>query len=139
MPDSPVKPLALDHVVLRTAQLDAMVDFYRRVLGCPLEKTQESIGLWQLRAGTALIDVLDCSAAHAGHNGAVAAGVARNMDHFCLRVAPWDEAALRRWFTACGTRLGSSGTRYGAEGDGPSLYVFDPDGNEVELKGPPSA
>lgn len=135
MANTPIKLLALDHVVLRTTQRDAMLDFYGRVLGCTLEKTQESIGLWQLRAGSALIDLLDCSGAHAATNGSVAMGAARNMDHFCLRVAAWDETALRRWFVDCDVQVGSSGTRYGAEGSGPSLYVFDPEGNQVELKG----
>jgi len=30
-------------------------------------------------------------------------------------------------------------SRYGADGDGPSIYLRDPEGNGVELKGPPSA
>lgn len=128
--------LGLDHVVLRTAQLPQMLAFYRDVLGCPLEKVQEALGLWQLRAGAALIDLLDCSAAHAERNGAVADGAARNVDHFCLELAVWDETALCSWLAAHGVRVGASGERYGARGSGPSLYVFDPDGNQVELKGP---
>ena len=32
---------------------------------------------------------------------------------------------------------GAVESRYGAEGEGPSLYLQDPEGNEVELKGPP--
>lgn len=130
------KILGLDHVVLRTTRRAAMLAFYRDVLGCPLEKHNEAFGLWQLCAGTALIDLLDCSGAGAIKHGPATQGVARNMDHFCLRIAPWDEAALRQRLEAVGARVGESGTRYGAEGSGPSLYVFDPDGNQVELKGP---
>lgn len=129
---------ALDHVVLRVRDVRRMVDFYVRVLGCTLEKVQESIGLWQLRAGSALIDLLDCSAGTAAESGAPASDAAGgNMDHFCLRVGHWDEAAMRAWLQEQGARVGTSGTRYGAEGSGPSLYVFDPEGNQVELKGPP--
>lgn len=130
---------ALDHVVLRVRDVQPMVDFYCRVLGCTLEKVQESIGLWQLRAGSALIDLLDCSAAPDGKSGAPDGGAGRNMDHFCLRVARYDEAILRAWLQAQGAIVGTSGTRYGAEGNGPSLYVFDPEGNQVELKGPPDS
>ena len=129
---------ALDHVVLRVRDVERMADFYVRVLGCTLEKVQESIGLWQLRAGSALIDLLDCGAVTRGESGAPEGDAAgRNMDHFCLRVGHWDEAALRTWLQEQGAHIGTSGTRYGAEGSGPSLYVFDPEGNQVELKGPP--
>jgi len=38
---------------------------------------------------------------------------------------------------ANGARVGEFGWRYGAEGEGPSLYIEDPEGNTVELKGPP--
>jgi catechol-2,3-dioxygenase len=34
---------------------------------------------------------------------------------------------------------GAVESRYGAEGEGPSIYVSDPEGNVVELKGPPAA
>jgi len=33
--------------------------------------------------------------------------------------------------------MGEVARRYGAEGQGPSIYIQDPDGNTVELKGPP--
>jgi len=126
----------LDHVVLAARgpeALSAMLDFYTGVLGCPVERTVERIGLHQLRAGTALIDLIDTSDADAATKG-----VARNMDHFCLRVSPWDEAALRRHLADNGVEAGPAEQRYGAEGDGPSIYIEDPEGNVVELKGPPT-
>lgn len=125
---------ALDHVVLRVRDVRTMLDFYCRVLGCVLEKEQQSIGLWQLRAGSALIDLLDCGAATAGTIREPVDDAGRNMDHFCLRVAGYDEAAMRAWLQAQGANVGTSGTRYGAEGSGPSLYLFDPEGNQLELK-----
>jgi len=36
-----------------------------------------------------------------------------------------------------GIDCGEVATRYGAEGNGPSIYFDDPEGNKVELKGPP--
>ena len=119
----------LDHVVLRVADLERAVHFYCEVLGCREERRIESISLVQLRAGAALIDLVP-----AGGVPEVAGG---NMDHFCLRIEPFDEADLRAHLTAHGVEVGELATRYGAEGAGPSLYIKDPDGNTVELKGPP--
>ena len=119
----------LDHVVLRVADLERAVRFYCEVLGCAEERRVESIGLVQLRAGAALIDLVP-----AGGTPEVAGG---NMDHFCLRIDPFDEAKLRAHLVAHGVEVGEVARRYGAEGDGPSLYLQDPDGNTVEMKGPP--
>ena len=124
---------ALDHVVLRVNDLPRMLAFYRDVLGCTLEKKQESIGLWQLRAGNALIDLLDCS----GPAIQIPAAARQpNMDHFCLRLQAWDEAALRTWLQDHGVEAGPVVTRYGASGSGPSIYITDPEANRVELKAP---
>ena len=119
----------LDHVVLRVADLERAVRFYCEVLGCSEERRVESIGLVQLRAGAALIDLVP-----AGGTPETGAG---NMDHFCLRIEPFDEADLRAHLAAHGVEVGEVARRYGAEGHGPSLYLQDPDGNTVELKGPP--
>ncbi len=119
----------LDHVVLRVADLERAIRFYREVLGCAEERRVESISLVQLRAGAALIDLIPAQ-------GPGAEG-GRNMDHFALRIEPFDEAALRAHLAHHGVEVGETATRYGAEGEGPSLYIADPDGNTVELKGPP--
>jgi glyoxylase I family protein len=60
-----------------------------------------------------------------------------NLDHFCITVDGYDEAKIRAYLTERGVAIGEAGSRYGAEGEGPSLYVTDPEGNVVELKGPP--
>ena len=59
------------------------------------------------------------------------------MDHLCLRIEPFDEKDLRNHLTAHGVEVGEVASRYGAEGQGPSLYIRDPEANTVELKGPP--
>jgi glyoxylase I family protein len=129
----------LDHVVLRAKDVDAMLRFYLDVLGCTMEKTQENLGLYQVRAGASLIDLvaLDGKLGRAGGAGPQREG--RNLDHFALRVEPYDEPAIRAHLLAHGVEPGESGSRYGAEGEGPSIYLADPEGNVIELKGPPVA
>ncbi len=129
----------LDHIVLRVKDIDAMLAFYGEVLGCPVERHQEAIGLYQLRAGSALIDMVPVNS-KLGREGGAAPGVGgRNLDHLCLRVEPFDEAAIRRHLDLHGVAAGPVESRYGAEGEGPSIYLLDPERNTVELKGPPYA
>ena len=127
----------MDHVVLRVTDLAASMRFYTEILGCPVEKIQDQLGLYQLRAGTALIDLVPISGP-LGQRGGAAPGVeGRNMDHFCLRVEPFDADAIIAHLRGHGCDPAPVASRYGAEGQGPSIYVPDPDGNVVELKGPP--
>ena len=126
----------IDHVVLRVSDAEAMTGFYRDVLGCPVEKRQDEIGLIQLRAGRSLIDLVPIDGALGRAGGAAPGRGGRNLDHFCLRVDPFDEAAIRRRLAEHGVDAGPVASRYGAEGEGPSIYVADPEGNVVELKGP---
>lgn len=133
---TPFRPLGLDHVVLRVADVARATRFYCDVLGARLEKVQAHIGLHQLRAGTALIDLVDLEGELGRKGGAGPGAEGRNMDHLCLRIEPFDEAAIRAHLTAHGVAPGEVVSRYGAEGQGPSMYILDPDGNSVELKGP---
>lgn len=130
--------LGLDHVVLRVRDVPRALGFYRDVLGCPVEREIEALGLTQLRAGNSLIDLVDVAAPLGQAGGGPPDPKARNVDHFCLRVEPFDEAALRSHLEAHGLTASDVGTRYGADGSGPSLYIEDPEGNVVELKGAPT-
>ena len=134
-----VQVAGLDHVVLRVANLDRSTAFYRDVLGCAVEKWQPELGLLQLRAGSALIDLVTLDGALGREGGAGPAREGRNLDHFCLRLARFDEAALRAHLAEHGVEAGQTGERYGAEGYGASIYIRDPDGNTVELKAPHAA
>ncbi len=127
----------IDHVVLRVADVERALRFYCDVLGCREERRVEEIGLIQLRAGASLIDIVGLDSELGRMGGAGPGTEGRNMDHFALRIEPFDEAALRAHLAAHGIEAGEVKKRYGAEGHGPSLYIADPDGNTVELKGPP--
>lgn len=128
----------IDHLVLRVVDLEPMLRFYCDVLGCTEERRQDAIGLVQLRAGRALIDLVPIAGQLGRAGGAAPGREGRNLDHFCLRVEPWDEAGIRAHLQQHGIAVGALASRYGAEGEGPSLYLSDPEGNGVELKGPPA-
>lgn len=129
--------LGIDHLVLRARDMNRMIGFYCDVLGCTVEKRQEKLGLVQLRAGRSLIDLVDVQGELGRMGGAPAGREGRNLDHFALRIGRLDEDALRAHLRAHGVDMGDVKPRYGAEGEGPSVYIEDPEGNVVELKGPP--
>ncbi len=129
----------LDHVVLRVRDMPRVERFYRDVIGCGLERRQDRIGLAQLRAGATLIDLVDIAGEIGRAGGAAPGREGRNMDHFCLRIDPFDGPAIVRHLRVHGIEPGEVGLRFGADGEGPSIYLEDPEGNRLELKGPPIA
>jgi glyoxylase I family protein len=127
----------IDHVVLRIRDLEAMLHFYCEVLGCALERRVDAIGLIQLRAGRSMIDLVPMDGKLGLDGGPAPTAAGRNLDHLCVRVDPFDEANIHAHLQAFGIQAEGAKSRYGAEGTGPSIYVSDPEGNVVELKGPP--
>jgi glyoxylase I family protein len=127
----------IDHVVLRVTDLKRALAFYVDVLGCRIERDLGERGLTQLRAGRSLIDLVVVDSEFGRKLGAAAGREGRNMDHFCVRVEPFDAGQIIAHLRTHGLQPGDPALRYGAEGTGPSIYVDDPDGNTVELKGPP--
>ena len=128
-----IQVAGLDHLVLRVADLDRAIRFYGDVLGCHVERRLDEPKLVQLRAGTSMIDLVP--GGPAGLSPETAA--ARNLDHFAVRISTFDFPALAAHLQRHGVAVGEVRRRYGAEGYGSSLYITDPDGNVVELKGPP--
>ncbi|MDN8618589.1 VOC family protein [Variovorax ginsengisoli] len=127
----------IDHLVLRVTDLPGMLRFYCDGLGCQVERKRDDIGLTQLRAGRSMLDLVPIDGALGRAGGAPAGEEGRNLDHFCFRVEPFDEQAIRGHLSALGIDAGPVESRFGAEGEGPSIYLRDPEGNVVELKGPP--
>jgi len=127
----------IDHLVLRVTDLQGMLRFYCDGLGCHVERQRDDIGLTQLRAGRSMLDLVPIDGALGRAGGAPPGEEGRNLDHFCFRVEPFDEHAIRARLSALGIDAGPVESRFGAEGEGPSIYLRDPEGNVVELKGPP--
>jgi catechol 2,3-dioxygenase-like lactoylglutathione lyase family enzyme len=129
MPDypPPFQVLRLDHVVLAVSDLQRAEAFYSRLLGAHVERRLENPKLVQLRTGDSLLDLVP-GAPDPAHP---------NMAHYCFRIDPFDEAAIHAHLQSLGVTPENSGERYGADGHGPSIYLRDPDHNQIELKGPP--
>lgn len=117
----------IDHVVLRVADIDVMRRFYCDVLGATHVAYRPQFRMSHLRVGQAMIDLVEAKRP---------AGAGRNMDHLCLRVEPFDQQAVVAHLERHGVKIGDIRNRFGAEGNGISIYITDPEGNTVELKGP---
>lgn len=130
-----IKPKAIDHIVLRTEQYQALIDFYCEVIGCVVERVlPEDIGLTQLRAGSSLIDIVNIDAELGKTGGPAPQSTGNNLDHFCLQIEPFDEQALTAYLQGKGVEVGEFEERYGAQGMGRSLYLKDIAGNNIELR-----
>ena len=125
----------IDHIVLRAHDQQRLIDFYTGVLGLTVEKRQDAIGLVQLRAGTSLIDIVSVDGRLGRMGGAGPGSEGRNLDHICLTVAGFDLETVKAHLIAHGVEIGEAGLRYGAGGEGLSLYLKDPEGNGLELRG----
>lgn len=124
--EHPFEITEIDHIVIATPNLSVLQAFYERVLGCHVERTLPEIVLVQMRAGRAMIDLVPLQ------KGAVPG---RNMEHFCLILADWNVQAIKAHLDRHGVCFDGPALRYGATGMGPSIYISDPDGNKIEIKG----
>jgi glyoxylase I family protein len=126
----------IDHVVLRVRDIVAMSRFYCEVLGAEHVAYRPEFGMTHLRAGSSMIDLVAVDGRLGKPGGAAPGAGGRNMDHLCLRVEPFDQEAIVAHLRQHGVAVGDIRPRFGAEGNGVSIYLTDPEGNMVELKGP---
>lgn len=125
---------AIDHIVLRTVNEQALIQFYCEVLGCHIEHVAPEFGLIQLRAGNALIDIVDVSGPIGQSGGAAPKNSGNHIDHFCLQIETFDETDLLDYLDAHGVEHECFNHTRGAQGMGRSIYIKDSDGNKVELR-----
>jgi glyoxylase I family protein len=130
-----MKATGIDHVVLRVRDLERAVGFYRDILGCLVDRRRDDLGMVHLRAGPSLIDLVAVDGPLGRGGGPAPGPTGHNMDHLCLRVADFDADEIRAHLVRHGVTIGEIGARYGSTGDGQSLYLEDPDGNRLELRG----
>ncbi len=132
----PYTPVAFDHLVLRISDVERSLRFYQDVVGCAVDWARPDLGLYHLRVGDSLIDLVDITGPLGGDGVSVPEGAPRNLDHFCLIVDPFEEAAIREFLGSHGIEASSAAERYGARGNALSIYFHDPDGNQIEFKAP---
>ena len=90
-----IRVLGIDHLVLRTTNVATMVAFYQAVLGCNVVRDElDSLGLIQLSAGDALIDLVKVDSELGRLGGGAPTKQNNNLDHFCLRLANISNEAL---------------------------------------------
>jgi catechol 2,3-dioxygenase-like lactoylglutathione lyase family enzyme len=121
-----MKITGFDHIVLRTTDIERALDFYLGTLGLAPVRVDEwragEVGFPSVRVNDATI--IDLFAVESRPADSA-------LDHFCLVVEPLDwEDEIRNGLRV----LQGPVSRYGARGDAQSVYVADPDGNEIELR-----
>lgn len=129
MAEVPFQFERLDHLVLRTEDVERLVSFYRS-LGARVVRKVDRIQLAQLAAGTSMIDIVFAAQPSGAREP--------NLDHFALRISPFDADQIVAFCQQHGIPAEApESLLLGADGFGPAVYIEDPDGNRVELKGPP--
>lgn len=126
----------IDHIVLRVRDVDVMRRFYCDVLGATHVAWRPEFGMSHLKLGRSMIDLITVDGKLGKAGGAAPGREGRNLDHLCLRVEPFDQDTIVAHLRRHGVAVGEIHRRYGAEGNGISIYLADPEGNTVELKGP---
>jgi catechol 2,3-dioxygenase-like lactoylglutathione lyase family enzyme len=130
-----INVLGIDHIVIRAKNAALMIDFYKNVLGCAVERDMSAeFGLTQLRAGRSLIDIVSVDSILGRKGGPAPESTGNNLDHFCLQIEKIDEAVLTAFLVKQNVAVSDFERRYGAEGYGRSIYIKDPEENVVELK-----
>lgn len=130
-----IEVIGIDHIVLRTTKLNEMLDFYSEVLGCKVEReSSPELGLTQLRAGSALIDLVRVDSKLGVLGGGPPSKTENNLDHFCLQLKMISEEEIKNYLKSHNISVSEFADRYGAQGTGRSIYINDPEGNTVELR-----
>ena len=134
---NPIQIRKFDHVVFRVKNIARSMKFYEEVLGAHLDKADEALGLYHMKMGDVMIDLIPVDGKLGSAVGSKEINqLTRNVEHVCVRVIPFDGARILVHLDAHDVKYDLPiEQNYGNEGTGPSLYLEDPDGNVIELKG----
>jgi catechol 2,3-dioxygenase-like lactoylglutathione lyase family enzyme len=124
----------MDHIVLNVRDVEASLAFYVGVLGLKGERVEEfrrgEVGFPSVRVNADTI--IDLSTIK---NAANELATITNLAHYCLVADPTDLAALAEQLRAQGVSVRQGPVpRWGARGRATSIYIADPDGNEIEIR-----
>ena len=129
-----VKITEMDHIVLRTRDVEESLRFYTEVLGLQPERVEQ----WragEIRFPSARLNADTIIDFFASDNIPMAKDSPKNQDHFCMVIDYTDMEELKERFEDLGVEIQAGpGKRWGSHGDGISLYIYDPDDNVVELR-----
>ena len=129
-----LKITAMDHIVLNISDIDRSLQFYMDVLGLKAERLDE------YRKGEApfpsvrisddtLIDLFPSKDMPLGESAP------KNLNHYCMVAEALDLNELVDNLREQGvTVLQEPVSRWGAHGRAMSVYILDPDGNQVEIR-----
>ena len=129
-----VKITEMDHIVLRSKDVEVSLKFYTEVLGMKAERVEQ----WrsgEIRFPSARINADTIIDFFGSDQEPISKDGIKNQDHFCMVIEPTDMEQLKAKFEAMGVEIQAGpGKRWGSHGDGISLYIYDPDDNVVELR-----
>lgn len=127
---------AMDHIVLNVRDMDTMLDFYTNVLGLKGERIeafrQGQVPFPSVRiSADTLIDLFPVRSA----SEAAVAPQAENLNHFCMVIEPTDMHQVIAHLKAHGVAVDEGPvSRWGAHGNGTSIYFNDPEKNRIEIR-----
>jgi len=136
MSKPPFSLLGIDHIVFLIDDMPNALKFYGEVLGCQPGYSYPKIGMEQLWCGNALIVLSDTTHPSAKSKIPPAKGRS-NIDHVCINLSPIEVPDLIAHLNAHNVQIDATAFHGGARGMGNSVYIQDPFGNRLELKGPP--
>jgi len=127
----------MDHIVLNVSDMEAMLDFYLRLLELPAERLEAyregKVPFPSVRLGEdTIIDFFpEKMWARQGEAGPCGA----HLNHFCLALekTEWDKLAERLKKGGVAIEAGPA-ERWGAYGTGISIYFRDPENNLIEAR-----
>ncbi len=126
----------MDHIVLNVSNIDRSLAFYSGVLGLPAERVDEykagKVGFPSVRINEhTIIDLFPPER----QAQALAEGYAQNLNHLCLAMENEDMEAVVDYLKQHGIEIETGPVRrWGARGNGTSVYFRDPDHNQVEIR-----